>query len=88
MLFMFIYFQALPKVPIPDLDQTMTEYVRIMEPVLTQQQHDRLKNLTRQFEAPGGLGPILQAYLFDKRDLEPNWVSLLIVLKVIYCFEW
>lgn len=75
MILFLLYLQALPKVPIPDLDQTMTEYVRIMQPVLTQQQHDRLKYLTKQFEAPGGLGPIFQAYLFDRRDHEPNWVS-------------
>lgn len=50
----------------------MAEYVRIMEPVLTQQQHDRLKNIVKQFEA--GIGQNFQHYLMAKREDEDNWV--------------
>lgn len=53
----------------------MAEYVRIMEPVLTKQQHDRLKNIVRQFEA--GIGQNLQNYLMEKREEEDNWVRLI-----------
>ena len=60
----------------PDLEKTMAEYVRIMEPILTPQQHNRLKDIVKQFSAPGGLGPVLQEYLQEKREQEVNWVSV------------
>lgn len=69
------HFQALPKVPVPDLEQTMAEYLRILEPVLTPQQHDRAKHIIKQFCSQSGLGPLLQEYLNEKRDAEENWVS-------------
>lgn len=69
--------QDLPKVPVPDLEKTLSEYVRIMEPVLTPTQHNRLKDIVRQFSAPSGLGPILQEYLQEKREQEVNWVRQL-----------
>lgn len=67
--------QNLPKVPVPDLDQTMNEYVRIMEPVLTQQQYERLKAISKEFES--GVGQILQHHLYERRDYEDNWVRCL-----------
>lgn len=80
--FPFLYLQDLPKVPVPDLDQTMTEYVRIMEPILTPQQHNRLKEIVKQFSSPPGLGPVLQEYLQEKRERDVNWVS--ISLSIFY----
>lgn len=62
--------------PVPPLEQTMTEYLRVLEPVLTQQQHDKTKMIVKNFT--GGLGPILQEYLQEKRDKEDNWVSKLV----------
>lgn len=76
--------QNLPKVPVPDLDQTMNEYVRIMEPVLTKQQHDRLKAITKEFES--GEGQALQHHLYERRDYEDNWV--ISINKKWWLFEW
>lgn len=66
-------FQDLPKVPVPPLEQTLSEYLRILEPVLTHQQHDKTKLIVKNFT--NGLGPILQEYLQEKRENEDNWVS-------------
>ncbi|XP_065077802.1 choline O-acetyltransferase isoform X3 [Ochlerotatus camptorhynchus] len=63
----------LPKVPVPALDQTMTEYQRALQPILTPQQLDRARNIIKQFTAPNGLGATLQQYLLDKREAEDNW---------------
>ncbi len=59
----------------PPLEQTLTEYLRILEPVLTQQQHDKTKMIVKNFIS--GLGQILQEYLQEKRENEDNWVSKL-----------
>lgn len=53
----------------------MTEYVRAMEPILSQQQHERLKAIVKQFTSSSGMGPNLYQYLVEKRDIEDNWVS-------------
>lgn len=53
----------------------MTEYLRALEPTLTQQQHDRVTSIVKQFVSPSGLGPKLHQYLVEKRDAEDNWVK-------------
>lgn len=67
--------QDLPKLPVPELEETMTEYLRALEPTLTQQQHDRVTTIVKQFISPSGLGPKLHQYLVEKRDAEDNWVT-------------
>lgn len=74
-LFIFFIFQTLPKVPVPPLDQTMTEYLRVLEPITTPAQYERTKSIIKQFTSPNGLGPRLQEYLQQKRENEDNWVS-------------
>lgn len=59
----------------------MNEYLRALEPVLTQQQHDRTKTIVKQFVSASGLGPILHQYLVEKRETEDNWVSVLTIAK-------
>lgn len=69
------YFQTLPKVPVPPLEQTMTDYIRALEPITSTAQLERTKAIIKQFTAPNGLGPRLHQYLTDKREAEDNWVS-------------
>ncbi|XP_052869315.1 choline O-acetyltransferase [Anopheles cruzii] len=61
----------LPKVPVPTLEQTMAEYLRVLQPIVTPQQHDRTKAIIKQFSAT--IGPSLQEYLQQRRDAEDNW---------------
>ncbi|XP_058128891.1 choline O-acetyltransferase [Anopheles ziemanni] len=61
----------LPKVPLPTLEQTTTEYLRILQPIVTPQQLERTRAIIRQFSAT--IGPALQDHLQQKRDAEDNW---------------
>lgn len=61
----------------------MTEYLRLLEPILTSQHHERVKGIVKQFTAPTGLGPILQQYLIDKREEEANWVRNLYLTHIL-----
>lgn len=70
-----IFLQDLPKVPLPSLEETMAEYLRVLEPIVTSQQLEKTKALVKQFAGPNGLGPILQQYLEEKRDADDNWVN-------------
>ncbi|XP_035891449.1 choline O-acetyltransferase-like isoform X3 [Anopheles stephensi] len=61
----------LPKVPVPTVEQTMAEYLRVLQPIVTPQQLDRTKAIIKQFSAT--IGPGLQEYLLARRDAEDNW---------------
>lgn len=60
------------------MEETLTEYLRILEPITTKQQHDKTKALAKHFSS--NLGPKLQQYLEEKRDAEDNWVG-----SSLYC---
>uniref|UniRef100_A0A182S9A5 Choline O-acetyltransferase n=1 Tax=Anopheles maculatus TaxID=74869 RepID=A0A182S9A5_9DIPT len=63
--------QMLPKVPVPTVEQTMAEYLRVLQPIVTPQQLDRTKSIIKQFSAT--IGPGLQEYLLARRETEDNW---------------
>lgn len=65
--------QALPKVPVPPLEQTMADYLRALQPIVTPQQFERVEKIVKQFSAQPG--PKLHEYLVEKREAEDNWVS-------------
>lgn len=70
---LLLCFQALPKVPVPTLEQTMSEYLRAIKPIVPAHQYEKTEKIVRKFsEQPG---PRLYQYLVDKRDAEDNWVS-------------
>ncbi|XP_063703911.1 choline O-acetyltransferase-like isoform X1 [Culicoides brevitarsis] len=63
--------ENLPKLPVPDMEETLTEYLRILEPITTKQQYERTKAITKNFAA--GIGPQLHQFLEEKREAEDNW---------------
>lgn len=73
LIFAVFLLQALPKVPVPPLEQTMSEYLRVLKPIVTAQQYDRAEKIVKQFSVSPG--PKLHQYLVDKRDADDNWVS-------------
>lgn len=74
--------QELPKLPLPELEETMAEYLRALKPTLTQQQNDRVAAIVKQFISSSGLGPTLHQHLAEKRDAEDNWV-----MSKLFCFR-
>lgn len=57
----------------PPLEQTISEYLRALKPILTAQQYERTKNIAKQFSTQPG--PALHQYLVEKQEKEDNWVS-------------
>lgn len=74
MFFYFYKFQALPKVPVPPLEETLSEYLRVLKPIVTVQQYEKTKCIVKQFSST--TGPNLHQYLTDRRDVEENWVRM------------
>jgi carnitine O-acetyltransferase len=67
------HLQQLPKVPVPLLEQTTSEYLKALKPIVTAQQYERTKNIIKQFSVHPGAK--YYDYLSEKREAEDNWVS-------------
>ncbi|XP_053477302.1 choline O-acetyltransferase [Ictalurus furcatus] len=65
---------GLPKLPIPDLQQTLDMYLKCMRHLIPEEQFRRTKDITEKFGAPGGLGERLQRKLLQRREVTANWV--------------
>ncbi|XP_066536089.1 choline O-acetyltransferase [Hoplias malabaricus] len=65
---------GLPKLPVPDLRQTLDVYLKCMKHLVSEEQFKRTQSIVQTFGAPGGLGELLQKKLLERRDLKSNWV--------------
>ncbi|XP_011482737.1 choline O-acetyltransferase isoform X1 [Oryzias latipes] len=65
---------GLPKLPLPDLKDTLDMYLRCVKHLLTEEQFNKTQKIVKQFEAPGGVGELLQSKLVEKREKTANWV--------------
>ncbi|XP_007566309.1 choline O-acetyltransferase [Poecilia formosa] len=65
---------ALPKLPLPSLSETLDTYLRCMKHLLTEEQFNKTQNIVKQFGAPGGVGELLQSKLVERREKKANWV--------------
>ena len=63
---------SLPSLPVPKLEDTMAQYLKSCEPLLTEEEFKHTKAVVGNFLR--GSGPELQAVLEDKAESERNWV--------------
>lgn len=66
--------QALPKVPVPPLKQTLDTYLKCVQHLVKEEQFKKTKAIVEKFGAPGGVGEVLQKKLMERRDKTTNWV--------------
>ncbi|KAF9956300.1 hypothetical protein BGZ70_009971 [Mortierella alpina] len=67
---------TLPKLPVPTLEETLSKYIRSIEPLATSEELQRSKALAKDFLKPGGLGQTLQQRLLDVDRAAPdNWLD-------------
>lgn len=53
----------------------MQKYLKTLLPLLSEDEHERVKKIVEKFAGEGGLGRKLQLYLLDRREKLDNWVS-------------
>jgi hypothetical protein len=75
---LFSFLKALPKLPVPPLEQTMSEYLRAVQPIVSSQQFEKTERIVKQLIT--NPGPQLYQYLLDKREAEDNWVRSLMYI--------
>ncbi|DBA00919.1 TPA: hypothetical protein N0F65_006119 [Lagenidium giganteum] len=69
----FGYQDELPSLPLPSLEQTLADYIKSCEPLLTPQELEHTKAVCHDFQ--NGVGPQLQAILQERADTERNWIE-------------
>lgn len=67
----------LPRLPIPDLQETLDLYLRTCQPLATAQELEHTKAVTASFRAPGGLGETLYKRLQEHAALwtHSSWLQ-------------
>ncbi|KAG1456601.1 hypothetical protein G6F56_006791 [Rhizopus delemar] len=68
---MLRYQTNLPKLPVPDLNETLPKYLKTVRPLLTDEEFKRTEQAVKQFIAPGSLGLELQKRLVARAS-DPN----------------
>lgn len=66
--------QGLPKLPLPELQDTLDTYLRSTRHLLSEEQFHNTQKTVTQFGAPGGVGELLQSKLVERREKKANWV--------------
>lgn len=73
----FKYQESLPKLPMPELYETIDTFIQWVEPLLTVQQFETTKRIANEFKSKEGDGEKLQSALIEfstKNNLE-NWIA-------------
>lgn len=65
----------LPKLPVPELQETAAKYIKSIEPFLNQQQLQDSKAKIEDFIKPGGVGEELQQRLNSFAKNKDNWLA-------------
>jgi hypothetical protein len=73
----YVCFQniVLPKLPVPNLEQTLERYLATIKPIVSDSQYERMKVMVKGFGSSTGQGPRLQEKLLQLREEHDNWVS-------------
>lgn len=69
--------ESLPKLPVPELEETAAKYLRSVHPIVTPEEYAKTESAVKEFIKPGGIGQELQKKL-KERAADPgvkNWLS-------------
>ncbi|XP_066303697.1 choline O-acetyltransferase-like isoform X4 [Branchiostoma lanceolatum] len=66
--------KALPKLPVPTLQQTLEGYLKVVRPLVSDDKYEETKRKVEEFGKPGGVGDMLQEKLLEYSQTKVNWV--------------
>ncbi|KAF9582836.1 Carnitine O-acetyltransferase mitochondrial [Lunasporangiospora selenospora] len=73
---LYRYDTALPKLPVPTLEETCARYLKSVRPLLNDQEFEATSAAVAEFQMPGGMGEELQRRLLAKAN-DPKTVNWL-----------
>jgi hypothetical protein len=65
----------LPKLPVPDLSETLKKYLNCIKSIRDEQAYNRTETIVNEFLKPNGMGEQLQRILLKKAEESENWVN-------------
>lgn len=73
----FCYQDTLPRIPIPELNETCDKFIEWVQPLLTEKEFAKAKQIVENFKAKGGEGEKLQKELIKwcERESLLNWTA-------------
>ena len=76
MLWFDAFQKPLPKVPVPELKETLNKYLQCIKPIVSDEQYACTQKCVDEFGKTGGLGEYLQRKLIEYAETRENWVSI------------
>ncbi|XP_039269614.2 choline O-acetyltransferase-like isoform X1 [Styela clava] len=67
------YQTQLPRLPVPDLTETLERYLLCVKPLVPEIQFEKTKQIVEEFGADGGIGETLQNHLLKRAKNVVNW---------------
>lgn len=71
----FSHQHNLPRLPIPDLDETCDRFLDWVAPLIDAESFEQTRLSVNDFRRPGGPGPVLQRALASWAQDRPNWLE-------------
>lgn len=68
--------RPLPKLPVPDLRETLDKYLQCVRPTVSAEQYEQTCRLVAEFGKKDGLGEYLQRKLVEYAETKDNWVRI------------
>ncbi|KAM9327132.1 carnitine O-acetyltransferase-like [Gastrophryne carolinensis] len=65
----------LPHQPVPDLRKTLSQYVRYLQPLVSEEELESTRELVEEFLRPGGQGAELERQLNKRAERTDNWLT-------------
>ncbi|XP_073454519.1 carnitine O-acetyltransferase-like [Aquarana catesbeiana] len=65
----------LPRQPVPDLQKTLSRYLRSLQPLVSDEELESTRELVEEFLRPGGQGEELERQLQRRAERTENWLS-------------
>ena len=74
---MLAYQESLPRLPVPDLQQTLTKYLRSLKALVDDDEYESNQKIVEEFGQVGGVGEKLNKIIQERAKTHDNWVSYL-----------
>lgn len=72
----------IPRLPIPTLAETGAKYLLSLQPLLSPEHHQKVKDIVSDFIKPGGLGSTLQQRLIDYDKTQKASILIIIYFNI------